>query len=106
MFTNLKAQAYWELRDRCYNSWKALNGKPYDQEKLISFDSESIPEKTLSKLKGEASQPRREYLNGKLRVEPKDKMKKRGVASPNILEAVVMAFCPDDNSDWMSDFIG
>ena len=106
MFTNLKAQAYWELRDRCYNSWKALNGKPYDQEKLISFDSESIPEKTLSKLKGEASQPRREYLNGKLRVEPKDKMKKRGVASPNILEAVVMAFCPDDGSDWMSDFIG
>ena len=106
MFTNLKAQGYWELRDRCYNSWKALNGKPYDQEKLISFDSESIPEKTLSKLKGEASQPRREYLNGKLRVEPKDKMKKRGVASPNILEAVVMAFCPDDGSDWMSDFIG
>lgn len=106
MFTNLKAQAYWELRDRCYNAWKAVNGKPYDQDKLISFDTDLIPEKVLSKLKGEASQPRREYLNGKLRVEPKDKMKKRGVASPNILEAVVMAFCPDDGSDWLDDFIG
>lgn len=106
MFTNLKAQAYWELRDRCYNAWKAVNGKPYDHDKLISFDTDLIPEKVLSKLKGEASQPRREYLNGKLRVEPKDKMKKRGVASPNILEAVIMAFCPDDGSDWLDDFIG
>ena len=58
----------------------------------------------LSKLKGEASQPRREYLNGKFRVEPKDKMKKRGVASPNILEAVVMAFAPTETNpydDWL-----
>lgn len=98
MFTNLKAQAYWEIRDRCYNAWKARNGKPYDEDKLISFDSEYIPSKVLDKLRGEASQPRREYLNGKLRVEPKDKMKKRGVASPNILEAVVMAFSPTEDS--------
>lgn len=98
MFTNLKAQAYWELRDRCYNAWKARNGKPYDEDKLISFDSDLIPSKVLDKLKGEASQPRREYLNGKLRVEPKDKMKKRGAPSPNILESVVMAFAPQSNS--------
>lgn len=98
MFTNLKAQAYWELRDRCYNAWKARNGKPYDEDKLISFDSDLIPSKVIDKLKGEASQPRREYLNGKLRVEPKDKMKKRGAPSPNILESVVMAFAPQSNS--------
>lgn len=98
MFTNLKAQAYWELRDRCYNAWKARNGKPYDEDKLISFDSDLIPSKVLDKLKGEASQPRREYLNGKLRVEPKDKMKKRGAPSPNILESVVMAFAQQSNS--------
>ena len=100
MFTNLKAQAYWEIRDRCYNAYKARNGKPYDADKLISFDSELLPEKVLSKLKGEASQPRREYLNGKLRVEPKDKMKKRGVSSPNILEAVVMAFAPVESNPY------
>ena len=97
MFTNLKAQAYWAIRDRCYNAWKARNGKDYDAENLISFDSELIPEKVLSKMKGEASQPRREYMNGKLRVEPKDRMSKRGVASPNILEAVVMAFAPSED---------
>ena len=100
MFTNIKAQDYWNLRDRCYNAWKALNGKPYDENKLISFDSETIPEKVLSKLKGEASQPRREYLNGKLKVESKDKMKKRGVNSPNELEAVIMAFTTREQNGW------
>ena len=104
MFLNLKAQAYWNIRDRCYNAWKARNGKPYDKDKLISFDSDTIPEKVLSKMKGEASQPRRQYMSGKLRVEPKEQMEKRGVNSPNILEAVVMAFAPVESGafeDWL-----
>lgn len=105
MFTNLKAQAYWNMRDRCYNAWKARNGKDYDPDMLISFDSELIPEKVLSKMKGEASQPRREYLNGKLRVEPKDKMSKRGVNSPNIIEAVIMAIAPSEGEDVAMDLI-
>lgn len=98
VFTNLKAQAYWNIRDRCYNAWKARNGKPYDESKLISFDSETIPEKHLEKIKAELSQPRREYLNGKIRIEPKDRMKKRGVDSPNIAEAVIMAMTPRRNN--------
>tara|TARA_Y100000310_G_C20704371_1_gene833777 strand:- start:10194 stop:11633 length:1440 start_codon:yes stop_codon:yes gene_type:complete len=106
MFTNLKAQDYWGIRDRCYNAWKARNGKPYDADMLISFDSELIPQKIMDKLKGEASQPRREYLNGKLRVEPKDKMKKRGVESPNILEAVVMAFTTRESTDGLASWLG
>lgn len=106
MFTNLKAQDYWGIRDRCYNAWKARNGKPYDADMLISFDSDLIPQKILDKLKGEASQPRREYLNGKLRVEPKDKMKKRGVESPNILEAVVMAFTTRESTSGLASWIG
>lgn len=94
MFCNLKAQAYWSFRVRCYNAWKAINGKDYDVDMLISFDSDTIPEKALNKMKAEASQPRREYLSGKLRVEPKDKMAKRGVASPNLVECVIMAMSP------------
>ena len=96
MFTNSKAKDYWDMRTRCYNAWKARNGKDYDSDMLISFDSETIPQKTLNKMKAEASQPRREYLSGKLRVEPKDKMKKRGVASPNLIEAVIMAMAEKD----------
>lgn len=105
MFTNLKAQAYWNLRDRCYNAWKARNGKDYDVDMLISFDSETIPEKVLSKMKGEASQPRRQYLNGKLRVEPKDQMKKRGVNSPNIIEAVIMGMAPTETTPAAMDLM-
>lgn len=103
MFTNLKAQCYWRLRDACYNAYKARNGKHYDIDKIVSFDSETIPQQVLEKFKAEASQPRREYLNGKLRVEPKDKMKRRGVNSPNILEAVIMALADDDGSNSFLD---
>lgn len=99
VFLNLKAQAYWNIRDRCHNAWKARNGKDYDANKLISFDSSTIDPKMLEKMKGELSQPRREYLNGKIRIEPKDKMKKRNVPSPNIAEAVIMGMAPRDNTD-------
>ncbi len=93
MFINIKAQAYWGLRVRCYNAYKARQGKPYDADNLISFNSATINSKVLNKCLAEASQPRREYISGKLRVEPKDKMAKRGVPSPNIIEAVIMAVC-------------
>ena len=97
-FLNIKSQAYWGLRVRCYNAWKARQGKPYDEAMLISFNSATIDSKTLNKCLGEASQPRREYLSGKLRVEPKDKMAKRGVPSPNIIESVIMAVCERDGA--------
>jgi len=96
MFLNLKAQAWWLLADRFKNTYDAINGKPYDPEKLICLD-ESLP--NIDKLCGELSQPRREFLNGKVRVEPKDAMKKRGVMSPNLADALVMAFSPESGFD-------
>ena len=90
MFANLKAQYWWRLRDQFYNSYKARQGKDFDIDNIISLDSSSIESKLLDKLKGELSQPRREYLSGKVRVEPKDKMKKRGVKSPNLADSLVM----------------
>lgn len=93
MFANLKAQAWWIVADRFKNTYDAINGKPYDPEKLISLSSD-IDFKVLNKLMSELSQPRREFLNGKFRVEPKDKMKKRGVSSPNLADALIMAFSP------------
>lgn len=96
MFLNLKAQAWWLLADRFRNTHDALNGKPYDPEMLISLDP-NLP--NLEKLCAELSQPRREFLNGKFRVEPKDQMKKRGVMSPNLADALVMAFAPESSFD-------
>lgn len=93
MFLNLKAQTWWLLADRFKNTYDAINGKPYDPELLICLD-EAMPD--IDQLCAELSQPRREFLNGKVRVEPKDKMKARGVMSPNLADALVMAFAPED----------
>lgn len=92
MFVDLKAQAWWLVRDRFKNTYDALQGKPYDKEKLISIDS-SLP--NCAKLCAELSQPRRDLRNGKVAIESKKDMKKRGVKSPNLADAFVMAFAPE-----------
>lgn len=96
MFLNLKAQAWWLLGDRFKNTYDAVNGKPYDPEKLILLD-ENLP--YLDQLCGELSQPRREFINGKVRVESKESMKKRGVMSPNLGDALCMCFTPESGFD-------
>ena len=42
----------------------------------------------------EMSRVRYEYPNGIMKIESKEEMRKRGVASPNILDAIVMATAP------------
>lgn len=96
MFLNLKAQSWWLLADRFKNTYDAINGKPFDAEKIVSLEP-SLPH--LDKLCAELSQPRREFMNGKVKVESKDAMKKRGINSPNLADAVVMAFAPDSGFD-------
>lgn len=96
MFTNLKAQAWWNLADRFRNTYNAVNGKPHDPDKLISLSSGI---QGLDKLKAELSQPQRDYMNGKVKVESKADMKKRGVPSPNMADALVMAFEPSVSFD-------
>jgi len=92
MFVDLKAQAWWLVRDRFKNTYDALQGKPYDKEKLISIDSTLL---NCAKLCAELSQPRRDLRNGKVAIESKKDMKKRGVKSPNLADAFVMAFAPE-----------
>ena len=96
MFLNLKAQTWWLLADRFRNTYDAINGKPFDPEKIISLDA-SLPE--LDQLCAELSQPRRQFVNGKVKVESKDEMKKRGLSSPNLADALVMAFAPECGFD-------
>jgi len=89
MFYNIKAQAWWLLADRFRATYNAVNGKPYNADKLICIPS-TLPH--VDKLSAELSQPRREYVNGKIKVESKKDMKKRGVSSPNLADALVMAY--------------
>lgn len=93
MFANIKAQAWWIVRDRFYKTWRAVEkGDKYPADELISLDS-SI--KDIDYLKAELSRPQVDYdQNGRVKVESKKDMKKRGILSPNRADALIMAFAP------------
>lgn len=91
MFSNLKAQGWGTLGDRFRNTWQARNGLPFDRDKLISIPS-GLP--LREKLQAELAQPRRETINGRMKVESKRLLKKRGIPSHNLADAVVISFWP------------
>lgn len=93
MFANIKAQAWWMVRDRFYKTWRAVHhGDSYPEDQLISLSS-SLHE--FEYLTAELSRPQVDYdQNGRVRAESKKDMKKRGIPSPNRADALVMAFAP------------
>lgn len=97
MFSNLKAQAWWLVRQRFYNTWRAIeHGEIFPDDQLISLSSEL---KNLEYLKAELSRPRVDYDgNGRVKVESKKDMKKRGIPSPNMADSLIMAFAPTSNA--------
>jgi phage terminase large subunit len=88
----LKAQAWWDLAQRFKNTYNAIHrGQEFDPDDLISISS-MIDEATLEQLKNELSTPRQDRdRSGKVKVESKIDLKKRGIVSPNLADAVVMA---------------
>ena len=95
MFSNLKAQAWWDVRRRLMNTKDAIdNGTVYNSSDLISISSD-IDEVYLDQLKNELSTPRQDRDSaGKVKVESKKDLAKRGIASPNIADAAIMSWSP------------
>lgn len=93
MFSNIKAQAWWSVRDRFFNTWRAIeHGDKFKDDQLISISKDI---KDLAYLMAELSRPQVDYdLNGRVKVESKKDLKKRGIPSPNRADAFVMAFAP------------
>jgi phage terminase large subunit len=91
LFRNKRAQYWWMLRDRFEATYNAVEHGVYtDPEKLISLDS-SIPH--LRALKAELTRVKRKFSNTtKIQLESKEDMRKRGVHSPNMADALVMCF--------------
>lgn len=85
-FANRKAQAYWQLRQRFQQTYRAVQGQEYNPDYLISLSSK-LP--LLSKLTGELSQPTYS-LNGMGKVVV-DKAPD-GAKSPNLADAVMIAY--------------
>lgn len=93
MWANKKAQGWGFLADRFRNTWQARNGLPYNPDLLISIPSD-LP--LREKLEIELASPRKRVINGREGVESKLSLKKRGIPSHNLADALVMAFAPED----------
>jgi len=90
-FANLKAQSWWTIADRFKATYNAVeNNEPVDEDQIIAIDS-SVD--NLEKLINELSIPRKDYdNNGRVKVESKKDLKKRGISSPNIADAFIMSY--------------
>ena len=94
-FLNFRSQSWTWFRDRCeatYNAIQQLDDGGMvnvDPEDLISISSECTD---FNSLIAELSQPRRIWSNnGKISVESKKAMKMRGIQSPNLADAAIIA---------------
>lgn len=92
MFSNLKAQAWWNLADRIRNTYNAVTkGETFTADEMFSISSK-IPLKMRNQLIDELSTPLRDFdRNGRVKVESKDDLKKRDIKSPNVADAIVIA---------------
>lgn len=90
-FENLKAQSWQLIADRMKKTYRAVvHGDSIYPDDLISISSKI---KYLDKLKIELSSPfKEESRRGLVKVESKIDMKKRGIPSPNIADAFIMAY--------------
>lgn len=102
-FANIKAQAWFMLADRFYKTYRvAVFGDDYPADELISV-APDLP--NLEELKFELAAPYREFDNNmRVKVESKKDMKKRGIKSPNIADALVMCFAPNSGGGFVNLF--
>jgi len=89
-YSNVKAQAWWMVAERLKNTHIAITtGKAFDESDMIFISSEC---EHLEELIEELSTPRKSFdTAGKVKVESKEDLKKRGIASPNQADAFIMA---------------
>lgn len=88
-FQNFKAQSWWHLRFMFQETYKAIQGLPYDANSIISIAS-GFPER--QKLCVELSQPiyKESVTTGKIVIDKQPD----GVASPNLADVVMMLYAP------------
>jgi len=88
-FANAKAYYWWQLRNRFYNTYLAITkGNEFNLDELISLSSEN---KLNDKLVAELSRCKIDYdNNGRVKVESKKDLIKRGVKSPNVADSLIM----------------
>lgn len=89
MFFNLKAEIWWTTRARFEKTYEVVNGiAEHPESDLISLVNDPRVIRELSNV-------RRFYTeNGKIKIETKAQLDKRGVKSPDFADSFVMLFAP------------
>ncbi len=91
-YTNLKAQAWWQLRLRFERTHRAVTqGASYSHDTLISLPSDLPQLRTLQKELSQPTMVRDTRMRLKIDKQPE------GTRSPNLADAVVMAYWPVDD---------
>lgn len=90
-FRNKRAQYYWWLRDRFFNTYRAVKkGEYVDPDKLISISSKI---ECLSQFRSEVCRiPKKHNPNGMIQIMSKDEMKRiHKIESPNLADSAMMS---------------
>lgn len=90
-FAKLNAQAWWNLRLRAENTLRLLDGQPVDLDRCFFISSDNMSEIEQNQLLIELSQCVYDDSTGKIKVDKAPDNK----PSPNMADAVVMAFAYD-----------
>lgn len=90
-FLNRRAQMWWHLRQRFENTYRHVTkDEPFDNEEMISIPDDKL---LIAELAGPTYKLN---ANGKIQIEAKDRMKERGLPSPNLADATCIAYAPED----------
>lgn len=90
-FRNNRSYYYWRLRDRFYNTYRAvMRGEYIDPDTMISLDSEGI--ENMAQLRAEVCRiPLHKNPNGFIQIMSKDDMKRiYEIDSPNLGDCLMM----------------
>ena len=97
-FKNKRAQYYWRLRDRFYNTYRAVvKGEYIDPDEMISLSSDI---QDMDVLRSEVCRiPKKPNSNGIIQIKSKADMISMGIQSPNMADSLMMAMYIPDTID-------
>lgn len=109
VFKNKRAQYYWRLRDRFYNTYRLIVKNEYiDPDLCISLSSEI---ENIDQLRAEVCRiPKKANSNGMIQIMSKDEMlSKHKIPSPNMADSLAMSMMTPDivqtmHIDFASEF--
>jgi phage terminase large subunit len=92
-FKNRRAQYYWMLRDKFYNSYLAVvKGKYIDPDEMISLSSQI---QDMAALRAEVCRiPRKLNGAGLIQILSKEEMARLKIDSPNMADSLMMSYAP------------